>query len=259
MKEIYKRYFPVAMFYVFAWIIHIILISIMTFFHFRLDHKLIIVENWIFDFAWSLNLISKLVSFVVFWKFFHDPKKQRELVEKKDEMVINYQVFIYSVMCLVILVWANKPKLIENVLYSFSSSLLHFFTIFFVFILDVLIFKVLIKKFEQEYFVKDTLFATCILTLYNVLIFPYIGLQSAGLASLLLICFLIYNQFERSVINTALFIFIVICPIFTFFGNDPIWGDKFSTFSLNQTSTVYYIVLAIVMFLYFTFFRRRTS
>lgn len=258
MKDFYSRYLHVTMFYVFAWIIHIVLISIMTFFHFRLDHKLIIVENWIFDFAWSLNLISKLFSFVIFWKFFHDQKGQRGVIEKKEVTNIDSQVFIYSVVCLFILIWANKPRLIDNVLFSFSTTLLHFFTIFFVFILDILIFKVLVKP-NDKFMLKDILFATATVSLYNFLIFPYIGLQGAGLTSLLLIGFCFFNFYERSILNTAMYIFLVICPMFTLFGNDPIWGGKFSTFIFSSNATIYYIVLSIIIFLFFTFKRRRTS
>lgn len=259
MKELYNRYSSVALFYLFALIVHIILISIMTFFHFRLDHKLIVVENWIFDFAWSLNLISKVGSFILFWKFFHDQKSSKEVIDKREIRIIDYEVLIYSLMCFMTLLWANKPRLIDNVLFSFGGSLIHFVTVFFVFILDILIFRILLKSDGGSFDIKDTFVATAILSLYNFLIFPYMDFLGISLFSLLLINFLIFIYHGRSIINNALFIVTVICPIFAIFGNDPIWGGKFSAFSFNPESKIYYLVLAVVMFIYFIFFRRRVQ
>ncbi len=47
-----------------------IVISLLTFFHFQLGHRVGTIEDWIFDQGWLLVIFAKFISFYVFYKIF---------------------------------------------------------------------------------------------------------------------------------------------------------------------------------------------
>ena len=81
-----------------------IILSLSTFFHFLLDHRLGVIDDWLFEYAWQLITVSKFLGFVTLASFyvikfdtgnplvslFYDGNK------KIDEKVIKLILFIIS-------------------------------------------------------------------------------------------------------------------------------------------------------------------
>ncbi len=72
-KLIKHPFFQCSEYYVAAlvlmWFFHLILVSVVSFVHFQLDHSLGIIENWIFDQGWEIVTIAKLLATFVIFKF----------------------------------------------------------------------------------------------------------------------------------------------------------------------------------------------
>ena len=46
-------------------VIHLSLISLVSFFHFLLDHDMLVIENWLYRNAWEMIFFSKLISAMI--------------------------------------------------------------------------------------------------------------------------------------------------------------------------------------------------
>ena len=56
-------------FYVVIWLVHLVLISIVSYFHLLLNHSISTIGDWIVDRGWTLIVISKLFVFILVYQF----------------------------------------------------------------------------------------------------------------------------------------------------------------------------------------------
>lgn len=252
-----ENYLSIMVYYFIAWLTHLVIVSIVSFFHFRLDHRLIVVENWLFDFAWTIGLLSKLFSFIIYFKYFSDVKNlNAEIFDSSRWSGFNPAVVVYSLMNVIVLSVVSQLKFFDNVLFSYEGTLLNYITVFLFYFIDIFVFSLLKKN--DNYKKWDIVYSAIIVFIFNIALYPYLGVSSLKLFSVILLFFTYFYNFNTSYLNTSLFLLIVLCPLFAIFGADPFWGNKYSAFLSNSDSTLYYIILAIVMLFYFTFFKRRT-
>jgi hypothetical protein len=229
-KVLPNNIYSYVLFYFSAWIVHIILISMVAFFHFRLDHKLIVIENWIYDFAWQLILVSKLFTYALFNKYVYGDSIRSILTSLTDKNLrFNSNAMFLVVMLFGFLLWFTTPKNLNNFLMSELRLGGHFLSMLCIFIIDYFMLR---KVSEQYMYPKVRLvlnFLTSTITFaYYYAVFPA---SSDSFAFLFLMIFGLYQFFffyGQSIITYLTFLMGLFIPLCVFVGFDPIWASKFS-------------------------------
>ncbi|EQC45317.1 hypothetical protein [Bacteriovorax sp. Seq25_V] len=256
-----SSFYPLFGFYFLAWVVHLIIISIISFFHFRLDHRLIVIENWIFDYAWTLSLMSKVIAFILYWRYFYEDriKNFTEAFESSAKKSINPEVLIFTIMNFALLSFFVKPIVQENVLFSAGPSITHYLSVFFVFFIDLMVLKIF-RRNKGELNIKEVVICSSFLYLYNIAVFPFGENLGISFYSLIVLFFIYYFEFGKSYVNSSIYVLLVLCPLFVILGIDPVWGSKFAYFepATSIRRDVVFAVLPIVTYVYFSFIRRRT-
>ena len=61
---------------------YLIIVSILAYFHFLLDHSLSVIEDWIFDHGWEIVIASKLLSLFIIVNFLNVQTDERAPLRK---------------------------------------------------------------------------------------------------------------------------------------------------------------------------------
>lgn len=246
-------------FYLFAlWFMNIIVVSIISFFHFQLGHRLGTIENWLFEQGWAPILISKLLAFLVLLKISQLRLTDRALLghllikswrPPRIEMMASFLFLAFFI------IWFGSPQLKEaghlniwEIVVSFFSSLVFYSIDFSVILVLEYIFGIekkshlFLKIFGLSYLlfeVQRSSFLYAANFKGHVWVFLAIG------AALVL----------AEKINWSwplLFLWLIVAPISAVFGLDPLWGDFYSPLHLLfPLSPIHYFGLSMVIFFYF--------
>lgn len=256
-----KFFIVLPSFYFFAWVMHTLLLSIVGFFHFRLDHKLIVIENWIYDFSWNLALVSKLISFILFSRFFFESRKRNvsDVLFGLKSYLPGYEVVVASLMSFGFFVYFIGFELGNNVLFTFDRFLIHSFAIFVVIFLDLLIFSLIDKQPHQNPLVK-IIFTTFFVSLSFITTFPFGDNLTMAIPFLFSLVFAFFYLLKRSFVDSMSFVAIVVIPLFALGGVDPVWGQKYALFiPKSESITIYSFSLMIAFITYFSLIYRKRS
>jgi len=251
-------------FYIFGWLIHIITISVIAFFHFRLDHTLIVIENWILDLAWPVNLFSKTISFVIFFKYFYEGRARSifEVIFDRKNLIPSFHTFALTVMNLAFFVYFSAPSYADNVLFDFGRTFTHAFSIFATLLIDLMVILVIENELkDKRHTIFKVFYSSVVVFIYFLMCFPMVKEIPFSLLYLLVLNFSYFFLFNRSVSVSMLFVLVVIIPLYCVLGFDPVWGNKFSAltssiYSINLQS--FCLMLAFSGYFY-VIYRKRSS
>lgn len=249
--------------YVAIWIVHLIFISVITFFHLNLNHNIGTIADWIVDRGWQSILLSKGLVFLV---LFHFLKLRISKFEKIKVMLLNSKAirrkeFYVVYILLLVIIWAiyginfNGQFIFEPIRLFFSSlSGFLFFALDLIFLI-VMDFEFPLKNRKDEVikiFVFPLLFY-----LFTSVTFVYEQNISFNLYALffILLSFLYWRR-RNWTMPVSLIIFLYV-PLISLFGLDPVWESRFSFFSptLKVDSSLWFI-LGLLVFYYLDFKRR---
>ncbi len=256
-------YLKFSVFYLFAWLIHIVVISGVAFFHFRLDHRLIVIENWILDYAWPLNLLSKSVALYCFLKYFYDSKHKSlgDILFSGKRMLPSFHAFSLAVMNIVFFIFFIKPVLVDNVLFGIDRLAVHTTSIIITMLIDFIVILIIEKSEDSSGEVIPKIFyCSLIVFAYFLACFPMIKNISYSTVFILVLNFSYFFLFKRSIAISFTFIGVVLLPLYCLIGFDPVWGNKFSLFKSSIYSIDLHSFSLMIVFLgYFYFLYRKRS
>lgn len=240
-------------FHMLIWTLHVLLASIIAFFHFLLDHDLGVIEDWISNKGWEVLMMAKLSVCYIFLKFITIKFDSRNLF--KSFLVRNFMhprkeiIAVVFILLLFTLVLGNPEKTplfkIERL-----KIIISFFSIFLFYMADVFIVRFLNMQYSLDYRRES---------LQNLL-FPLIFFVMSGTTFLygknmtfliffnFLFCLYISRFKKDDWFACVLFLILYVCPMGALFGLDPIWGDTFSPFKMsNDLKISYFMVLAFIL------------
>ncbi len=255
-------------FYSFSWAIHIILISIVSFFHFRLGHRLMVIENWIYDFSWVVLLLSKTFAIGLYLRYFSNERFEGRFLKYIKEGVSIHRPLMYviPILCTIFLIYYIDPSKKIRTNFEFIRTFIHMISIVITFSIDLIFLHS--HHSQSESWVQgqrdkiewgELIGCSIMSYFYFKLIVPYAN-YDLYIFNLIFTTFAFY-YFSRELSFPISFVAIVIAPIYGLFGFDPIWSKEYSYFdsqltSLNiQTSA---IMIALLTYYIFEFKKRST-
>ena len=248
-----------SLFGIFNWISHTIIISIIAFFHFSLNHRLTIIDDWIFEYAWSIASLSKSFAAVLIFKFISVNSSRRSPFREllgKGIVAPSKEILIMITLFLTFFFFFGGGNLDPIEAFNMSSILSSVYGVTLFYGIELFIIYSLnvfypLKSSQQN---SMTPLYAAVFILHNKITFFYAeGLTSIVYLNFIVLTFLVFWKRLNWSLPIYMMIF-YICPAASLLGLDPIWSDNFSLFTLKTNiSTPVYIGIIIVPICYLLF------
>jgi hypothetical protein len=224
-------------------IIHLSLISLVSFFHFLLDHEMAVIENWLYRNAWEIIIIAKFTAAYLTMKALKlNNYSILNLVEilksdiwKPNRKIIVLILFWSIIFYALILQFggqlSHNPKATEFTHISYLGSIFFYLTDFFV--INVLVRNVEIK--DRRKFSILILSLLVLFLLFTKAALPYINKYYVFIILHFAVLLVFLFKERKKLINPILYSAVIIGPFSSHYGLDIVWDNAHSFYSY-QTS-----------------------
>jgi hypothetical protein len=239
-------------FYAVIWLVHLILISIVSYFHLLLNHNISTIGDWIVDRGWTLIIISKLIVALLVYQFLRiksDYLIQLNRYFKNAILLPKHEMYV----CLVFLVFGyislGKIEWNYSLIFELDRMFLSIIGTFLFFALDYVVLVLLSLVFptpDETRALKKIFLFSFLFYFFSYITFQYE--QNISLKLCAQFFLLLYVGIWRRPNWTLPFLFLVlfIVPVFSVMGLDPVWGYSFSFFKMiRPISTFYFFILIL--------------
>ncbi len=237
--------------YIVIWLFHLVLISIVSYFHLLLNHNISTIGDWIVDRGWTLIIISKLVVSIVLYQFLKLRTDYFLLLKNYFKNAIQWprqEMYICLIFLLMALGSLGSLKYNSALIFEVDRIILSLVGTFLFFAFDY-VFLVVINLI---YPVKESNTKLKRLVLFSFLfyVFTYVTFQYEQVISLKLFAYfylLLYVGIWRRPSWTLplIFLMVFIIPSFTFLGLDPVWGNSFTIFKMMKPISTFSIFILV--------------
>ena len=237
-------------FYVVVWLVHLILISLVSYFHLLLNHSISTIGDWIVDRGWILIIISKVIVSLLGYQFVRLKSDSLLLFKKYFRNAIQWprqEMYVCLLFLLIGIISLGRVDWNSSLIFELDRIGLSIIGTFLFFALDFVLLVVLRLLFplkeESDKNHKIFLFS------FLFYLFTFVTFQYEQIISLKLFAYfylLLYAGEWRRPNWTlpCMFLVLFIIPAFSLIGLDPVWGHSFTLFiTLQQISTVSLFIL----------------
>lgn len=237
-------------FYLILWLFHLLLISLISYFHLLLNHNIRIIGDWIGDRGWIIIILSKVSVFYLAMLFFGLKTKKINSLKSylRNSIQIPRLEVIVSLLFLIIGIIGlgniqyNKTMILEldRLIYSIVGTIL-FFGIDFAFLIIIDIFYPARTPWDirKRFIIFPLLF-------YFFSLSTFIYEQTISMNHFVFFFLLIYSGEwrRRNWTIPALFLGLFIVPAYALMGFDPVWADLYSPFvATSKVSSFSFLTL----------------
>jgi hypothetical protein len=224
-------------------IFHLATISLVSFFHFLLDHDMSVIENWLYRNAWEMILLSKALAGFIIIKALQLNNyfvKNLFFILKGDTWRPTRSAIVF-ILFLAVLFYAlihqfggeivGGNKSIDFVYISFLGSILFYFIDFIV--INILVRNLLLNS-KKKYFLL-TLALTFIFMLFTKATLPYISKFYIFLILHFFTLLILLFTNKMNIINPILYSIFIIGPLSAFYGLDLVWDNAHALYSYKES------------------------
>ncbi len=229
----------IVAYYVLAGMFQLVIVSLISFFHFLLDHKLGVIEDWVFDKGWEIVVLVKVLSFIVIQKFVHLPSLSRQPF--RDMIIESWKspsrnLFALCIAGFIISIFSAVPVTNFHQGTNIFKALISFSGISVLFLLDVLM--IISIRYHTGFGSWGNRFAVVFMAALfwggNKILFPF-AIDFGAREFFLHMSVLQLAMWGRdNWADPAFFIGFIIAPMAALIGLDPVWGNRFSMFTASN-------------------------
>lgn len=220
-------------------IIHLSLISLVSFFHFLLDHEMAVIENWLYRNAWEIIIIAKVSAAYLIMKALklnnYSILSLFEILKtdiwkptrKIIVLVLFWSIIFYALIMQFGGELSHNPKPSEFTHISYIGSI-------FFFLVDFFVINVLIRNVEIKEKRKFSVLIISLLTLFLLFTkaaLPYINKYYIFIILHFIVLLIFLFKERRNLINPILYSVIIIGPFSSHYGLDIVWDNAHSFYS----------------------------
>jgi|GEM_PF-4580705 hypothetical protein len=244
------------------WGVHILELSVVSFFHFLLDHRLAVIEGWVFDKAWEMILVAKILPILFLLKFVYLKSLSRHPL--RDQFlsgikVPSYEIWVTIVVSLILTALFTKPTLNPGMTqWDGFKNFINAFSLFIFFMCDVFYIDALERMYPIA--TKLKILRNFVYSLISFLIVEKIFLHALNLTpffGMTLFFLLMLHHYKKNWLETSCYLFFFLIPAITLLGLDFIWKDTFSVFIIKgDNPTLLFLGIYISCIFYVSYFNR---
>lgn len=254
------------LFYAVLWGGHLIIISLISFFHLLLDHNIRTIGDWISDRGWTIIIIVKLIVLYVVMLFanlktdkMYSLKSyfRNSVQNPRFEIIVVYFFFLIAVVG-VGNVHFNSTMIIEihRILLSIVGTFVFFGTDFV--LLTVLDVYYPLKDHREK--VKKNFIMPAIFYAFSAATFVYEQTISLKLYPLFFLLLYISEWRRKNWTLAAFFLIFFIIPLYSFIGLDPVWGSTYTPFLPKvRIHAISFVTLVAIGIFYLEFIKRKKT
>lgn len=258
----FKHLFFLLLGLLMLWGVHIIELSIVSFFHFLLGHRLAVIESWVFDKAWEMILVAKILPFIFLLKFVYLKSQSRHPL--RDQVLSgvkfpSYETWVAVVVSLILVALFAQPILNPSMTqWDGLKTFINTVSLFMFFMCDVFF----IDALERMYPIA-TKFKTLRNFIYSLVAFLIVksvflhALNITPFFGMTLFFILTLHHYKKNWLETSFYLFFFLVPAITLLGLDFIWKETFSIFvTKNDETTLLFLGIYLSCIFYVSYFNR---
>ncbi len=222
---------------------HLIILSVIIFFHFLLDHRLADIQDWIFFHGWEVLILGKLLSLGGMSRFIGILSSERNPllhILSGARGFFKLEVIVAIVFMTIALLVVGKPEFQIANKWSFYPLLISYLGHIALFGGDALFILVLNKAIplkRRAWSFEVVLFSAISFLIHKVIFLFGIEWNAHIIFSFILIFYSLKLRSELVWLHSLTLTLLFVAPFFTLFGLDPLWGSRFSPFILSESVT----------------------
>lgn len=240
-----------ALFYFVLWSVHLILISLVSYFHLLLNHNIRTIGDWIGDRGWTLIIISKVLIFYLALQFIRLKSTKINLVRSyfRNSIKIPRKEVVAALFFLLIgLMGLGKVNFNQTLIFEVDRMILSvlgtfiFFSVDYVLLIILEIFFPLKQPIEK----RQKLFLFPLLFYYfSYATFIYEQTITFKLYAFFFLLLYVGEWRRRNWTVPLLFLVAFLIPCYALFGMDPVWGNSYSFFKMNNKISSFLIFILV--------------
>jgi hypothetical protein len=240
-----------ALFCFVLWSVHLILISLISFFHLLLNHNIRTIGDWIGDRGWALIIISKVLIFYFALQFIRLRSKKINLLRSyvRNSIQIPRKEVIVSLLFLLIgLMGLGKIVINNTLIFELDRMILSVIGTFVFFSVDYALLIVLEIYFPLES-TKDKKRKLIVFPLlfyyFNYATFIYEQTTSFKLYAFFFLLMYLGEWRRRNWTLPLLFLLAFLIPTYALFGLDPVWSSSYTFFKMEKVISSFSIFVLV--------------
>lgn len=241
------------------------MVSVVSFFHFLLEHRFIVIEEWIHRNSWELLFLSKASSAYFIIKFLSiqvgiPDSFKRFFIDGLDFQVSRVVVSIIFMLAAVIFLGKPQLKDLDDVnylycLFSFLGAIA--FYGFDIFLLAYIRTIFALRRRRERAFLIVSL--SIIFYLFNMIVLPFGEKIDALIFANMLFCLFLLELKRGAWSSILVYLILFVAPSFFIFGLDPIWSDQFSLFYFTgPLKAFHWLAIWPIVFVFLWFTREKS-
>lgn len=229
-----------ALFYLVLWSVHLIFISLISFFHLLLNHNIRTIGDWVEDRGWILIIISKALIFYLALQFIRLKSNKLSLIKsyfRNSIQLPRKEIIVVLSFLLVGLMGLGNIQFNRTLIFEIDRMVLSMVGTFIFFGVDYVLQIVLEIFFPLENNIerKRKLFLFPLL-FYFFTYATFIYEQTVTFKLYALFFFLLYmgEWRRRNWTMPLLFLLTFLVPSYALFGLDPVWESSYTFFKMER-------------------------
>lgn len=241
-------------------------VSIISFFHFLLDHRFIVIEEWIHRNGWELLILAKVLASFITLKFIsirvHNPTFFKKFLLKGVNSHLGYVIAVVIFM-LCSLIYMGQPILKEDTADNYLYNFISYFGSICLYGFDILILAYLralfpLRRKRERLFLMISL--SIIFYLFLVIAIPFGEGMNSIVFMHMIFCLYLLELYRGSWSATLVYLILLVAPCAAILGLDPIWAERFSPFELSvQLTRFSWPVLWLCAFIFLKVTRNKSN
>ena len=249
-----------SLFYLCLWSFHLVIISLISFFHLLLGHNIRTIGDWIGDRGWLLIIFAKVSIFYLALQFIRLKSKKLNLLKSYLQNSIQLprrEIFVVVAFMLTGLAGIGKIGFNHSYIFELHRILYSIVGTFVIFSVDyalIVVFEIFFPvETDQQKRLKLFVFPL-LFYLFTYITFIYEQNVSFRLYAYFFLVLYLGEWRRRNWTLPLLFLVAFLVPIHSFMGLDPVWGANYTFFSAQRpvgTFSLFILVGIAVGYLYF--------
>lgn len=238
-------------FYAILWGFHLILISLVSFFHLLLDHNIRTIGDWIGDRGWTLIIISKVVVFYLAMLFVN--LKTRKVFSlnsyfRNSTQTPRLEVLVTVLFLIIGLMGLGEIKFNRTMIVEVDRLLLSIIGTFVFFAVDYVLLVILDVFYpvrEEKQRLQRMIVLPLFFYIFTSATFIYEQTISFKLYAFFILLMYSGEWRRKNWTLPALFLIAFIMPSFSLLGLDPVWGEIYSPMAASKKITTLSVFILI--------------
>lgn len=240
-----------ALFYFVLWSMHLILISLISYFHLLLNHNIRTIGDWIGDRGWHLIIISKTLIFYLALQFIRLKSKKINLIKSyfRNSIQLPRKEIIVALLFLTIgLMGLGRIVYNRTILFEFDRMFLSvigtciFFSVDYILLVFLEMFFPLTSHQDR---IRKLFIFPLLFYYFNYATFIYEQTTHFALYSFFFFLLYLGEWRRRNWTLPLLFLIAFLVPAYSFFGLDPVWSSSYTFFAMEKMVSSFSVFILV--------------